>query len=265
MLSSKIITVKSRSQISGNVILISDEVFLLDEGQIDSLKVGCKLNEEIGSPSLFVSQSFSCGLNGGSYGGRGGVGINEASVGQGNSSHNAECIKHSYTRMESYGDPLVPLHSGSTGSAFSRSFRSFDIVAPGVIFILCKKLEVIRSSFIRSGYPMTDQLTGVPSNSGGSIYLIYKDILISQDSEISANGQTSDDYRSGAGSGGRIFLHNYCWAEEEEELSPNYNFQVGRVMASAGFRSGLNNLNLEREMLERIKAEEGSKEYYYNP
>lgn len=236
--------------------MIADHLDIENQGQIDSLKAGCGFNQAPGSPPLFVSQSFSCGLNGGSYGGRGGIGINS------NSSDNEFCIKNSIPRMTVYGDPLSPLGSGATGSAFTSLDKMPEFISPGSILILTRSIKLTKGSFIRSGYPLSDRQTGFPSNSGGSIYILYKEMEISQDSDISSNGQSSDKMESGAGGGGRVFLHNYCWDEYEDIVkSPVYNFNNERVMAEAGKRPGLDS-KFDQQFQNIIKAQAGSKIFY---
>jgi hypothetical protein len=105
-------------KVFGNILSVSDTFSVYNDTKIGTMNSGCQPNESPGSPILFISQSFECGLNGGSYGGRGGIGLG------GNVSNTIQCIQNSFSRMASYGDPFKPIHSGSTGSPFSLDQKS---------------------------------------------------------------------------------------------------------------------------------------------
>jgi len=100
-------------KVYGNIVVVSDSLSVLNNSRIGTIDSGCGFNGSPGTPILFLSQSFECGLNGGSYGGRGGIGIGN------NISASLECIRNSFSRMSSYGDPFNPIGSGATGSPFN--------------------------------------------------------------------------------------------------------------------------------------------------
>lgn len=190
------------SEVNGNVFLVTDYLQVSEQSYIDSKGSGCMFDEGLGSPTLFVSSSFNCGLVGGSFGGSGGSGIalEEADMDY--------CIQNSYSRITTYpflkknsdgdlensylGGPipsLLAVSSGSTGSAYNPNTHSLSPIAPGVITIISKRIE-IADSFIVSGYPAHahDHDIKSPSNSGGSVLFVTKEIIMDNLSRVIANG-----------------------------------------------------------------------------
>ena len=221
LLISKTIRVE-KSTIKGNVMLIGNMVNISTESLLNSQNGGCTYNGDIiGKPNLFVSHSFSCGLNAGSYGGRGGIGIAQ------NENDTMECIKNGYSRMSVYGNPLMAASSGSTGSPYS--ILDKDGTSPGAILIVSKNLLLDKGSRIQGGY--SDEYKGTPASSGGSVSIITSNI--SSQGKISANGQSSDKDISGEGGGGRISLYKICWFSQGNS---GYNFNNTMLEAIAGKR-----------------------------
>lgn len=103
-------------KVFGNIIAISDLLIAKGGTTIGTLESGCGSNDSPGSPLSFASQSFNCTPNGGSYGGRGGIGVSTG----GDFNQTLDCIRNSYPLMREYGDPLKPLISGATGSVIPK-------------------------------------------------------------------------------------------------------------------------------------------------
>ena len=241
------ITLSSTSSINGNILIVSDELSILDGTVIDTLASGCGFNGSPGTPILFASQSYSCGLNGGSYGGRGGVGINTVQIQQ-----NLDCLKQSYSKMRVYGYPWNPSGSGATGSSFNPNQRSDPYIAPGAVVVFTLDLTLEGGSVIQAGYELNEKRKAIPANSGGSVMVYYKTLSMDSESCISANGQSSDSAESGAGGGGRIFLNNYCWFN----MTP-----AAPVEADLGENGGLNRSQKNRVLgdLEEAYAPENAR------
>lgn len=218
-----------KSTVKGNVVMVGNGVYIAKDSVISSQTAGCTFNGDIpGMPSLFVSHSFSCGLGGGSFGGRGGVGISD------NRDDTIECIKNAYSRMSVYGFPLLTGASGSPGSPYSVTDRPGT--SPGAISIIGGIIYLDSASRIQGGY--LPEYKGTPSSSGGSVSLIAPVLSIS--GAVTANGQSADSDTSGEGSGGRISLLNPCWAN----IGPNaqnfsYNFSQDVFEAKPGQRKPL--------------------------
>ena len=159
------------------MVLLANELIIEKESMISSQNCGCSFfGDTPGTPSLFVSHSFSCGLNAGSYGGRGGIGISE------NYNDSLECIKNGFSRMTVYGQPLLAASSGSTGSPFSIQDKSGS--SPGAIAIIARNFSLEAFSRVQSGY--TEEYKGTPASSGGSISIVALNLVIK--GKISTNG-----------------------------------------------------------------------------
>lgn len=237
-----------KSTIKGNVILLADYLNITSESMISSQNSGCTFsNNTIGTPNLFVSHSFNCGLNAGSYGGRGGIGISD------NFNDTFECIKNGFSRMTVYGDPLLAVSSGSTGSPFSIQDKTGS--SPGSISIIVRDFYLQKLSKVQSGY--TDEYKGTPASSGGSVSIIALNMLI--EGKITANGQSAEKELSGEGGGGRISFYKICW--HDANITSGYGFDGMAFEASAGKAARMSNESLEkllRPHWSKIRAENGS-------
>ena len=87
--------------VAANAFFISEKIDILDS-VVSTEGSGCGYNKNEGFPQIFISHTYTCGLNAGSYGGRGGIGISYTE-------DVVECIKSSSLRMSTYGDALFPL------------------------------------------------------------------------------------------------------------------------------------------------------------
>jgi hypothetical protein len=118
--------------------------------------------------------------------------------------------------------------------------------------IFSKSLKIEKSASIESGYNFEDgRSRGDPANSGGSVYIMAQNIEI--EGKISANGQSSESNRNGPGAGGRILLHNYCWADGDNHV---YDFTTSALEALPGERK----LGSEyRKYSSLLQAENGCK------
>lgn len=241
-------TTVKKSTLKGNVILVANKVVIGDQSSVSSQSAGCNFFGDIkGTPTLFVSHSFSCGLNAGSYGGRGGIGVAKSA------NDTLECIKNGYSRMAVYGNPLLAAASGATGSPFSIQEKNGS--SPGAIAIISGELNLSKDSKIVGGY--TDEYKGTPASSGGSVALIVKDAFL--EGKISANGLSSDKEDSGEGGGGRISFYRVCW----------YNYSIPQIStfspsvfeANPGKRDDFKEpLKTElKDYLSYIRAESGSR------
>lgn len=228
-------------------MLVSDSAQITDQSTVSSQSAGCNFFGDIrGTPTLFVSHSFSCGLNAGSHGGRGGIGVAKSA------NDTLECIKNGYARMAVYGNPLLAAASGATGSPFS--IQEKNGTSPGAIAVISGKLELSKDSKIVGGY--SDEYKGTPASSGGSVALIVKEALL--EGKISANGQSSDKEESGEGGGGRISFYKVCWYSTT--AVQNFSFSSNVFEAFPGKREEFKEpLKTDlKDFLGYIKAEAGS-------
>lgn len=148
----------ANSKVNGNIFFVSDYLEISDGSMVSSNNSGCSFNQGQGSPNLFISQSFKCGLVGGSHGGNGGAGRYF------DKKDRDSCLLNSYSRISSnpFSLPtqnllqgatflgseipsLLAMSSGSTGSAFKSKSQSASPVAPGVITIISKVINIQRS------------------------------------------------------------------------------------------------------------------------
>lgn len=160
--------------------------------------------------------------------------------------------------MSEFGDPILPLFSGATGTPYSdKTTSSSDFISPGSIYILTGLLELDEKASIRSGYTFDNMRVKSPSNSGGSVFIAAQSI--NNLGDISANGQSSDRNTSGAGSGGRISIFHSCWDDPDSYLifGDKSNLSATRVMALAGARTAYNSGSLNQSD-EFILAKNGS-------
>jgi hypothetical protein len=158
-----------------------------------------------GSPNVFMSHSFSCGLNAGTYGGRGGVGISldfEQSL---------KCLKNSMGRMNIYGDPFLPLISGSKGAPNKVEDR-YKYSSPSNIAIVSLEMKIYRSK-ITATPKVINENKHTNISSGGGLLVIYN-LFDGDQSSFSANGMGSESEYNGAGGGGRINSYDLCWNEK---------------------------------------------------
>lgn len=239
--------VVKKSTLKGNVVLVANEASINDQSTVSSQSAGCNFFGEIaGTPSLFVSHSFSCGLNAGSYGGRGGIGVAKSA------NDTLECIKNGYARMAVYGNPLLAVASGATGSPFSIQEKNGS--SPGAIAVIAGEFNLSKDSKILGGY--TDEYKGTPASSGGSVALILR--KANMEGKITANGQSSDKEESGEGGGGRISFYKVCWYNTS--VDHQFTFGLSTFEANAGKREDFKEpLKSElKDYLGYIKAEPGS-------
>lgn len=113
---SKLIKFDRCLKIFGNIISISDTFIADGKTRIGPVDSGCGLYTSPGSPIGFASQSFNCSWNGGSFGGRGGVGVSASS--HGSLAQSFDCLRNSFEFMTEYGDPMMPVEGGATGTAY---------------------------------------------------------------------------------------------------------------------------------------------------
>jgi hypothetical protein len=241
-----------KSTAKGNTILLANDIKIQKESTVSSYNSGCTFSADIiGSPSLFVSHSFDCGLNAGSFGGRGGIGISEEAA------DTLECIKNGYSRMSVYGEPLLATSSGSPGSPYS--IQDKLTIAPGAIAIITRNLYIDKDSKIQGGY-LSDNYDITPSSSGGSIAIVARSLNIK--GKVMANGQSSNKETIGEGSGGRISLYKACWYVNNTEEA-EYSFSHSLFEALAGqrpFPADSSPMKPIREKYEKlIRASNGSK------
>lgn len=243
---SPVLTVQ-KSTLKGNIVLVADTLAVVSESLLATQNGGCSFFGGIpGTPSLFVSHSFSCGLNAGSYGGRGGVGIAD------NQMDTLECIKNGYARMSVYGSPLSAVASGATGSPYTIQDKAGS--SPGAISIIVNSFTLDKDSKVQAGY--SEEYKSSPASSGGSAAIIAYNLTIL--GKISANGQSSDKEMAGEGGGGRISFYKVCWFEN----NPNtFNFTMNSFEALAGKRPEFNSSfkPVVAPYLDYIYAQNGSK------
>lgn len=236
-----------KSTIKGNTILVADQLAVISESLVTSQNGGCSFFGGIpGTPNLFVSHSFSCGLNAGSYGGRGGVGIADSA------NDTLECIKNGYARMSVYGSPLIAVASGATGSPYTIQDKAGT--SPGAISIIVNSFTLDKDSKVQAGY--SEEYKNSPASSGGSASIIAYNLTIQ--GKISANGQSSDRDLAGEGGGGRISFYKVCWSENNQST---FNFNMNSFEASAGKRPEFNSTfkSTMSAYLDYIYAQNGSK------
>jgi len=272
MLTAKSVKISDTSRIEGNTIIAAQNIELLRSSEISSTRSGCKYEESDGFPLVFISHSFDCGLNAGSYGGRGGVGLGK------NIKDSLECIKNGLPRMMSYGNPLNPILSGSAGNP--ESSNSIMDPSPGYIILLFDSIIIEKSTSVSSGISEVSlALNKKPKSSGGSIYMAGKSFNIK--GKIRAEGQSSLNYINGEGGGGRVYFHSVCWYDEsiyKNIKEPDNEFNKSRQMKSAlnferiviSVKAGDRNtediqtFGLEKlsKIQSLIQAENGSKQYF---
>lgn len=246
LLMSPAITVQ-KSTLKGNIVLVANQLSVVSESLLATQNGGCSFFGGIpGTPSLFVSHSFSCGLNAGSYGGRGGVGIAE------NQMDTLECIKNGYARMSVYGSPLSAVASGATGSPYTIQDKAGS--SPGAISIIVNSFTLDKDSKVQAGY--SEEYKSSPASSGGSASIIAYNLTVL--GKISANGQSSDKDMAGEGGGGRISFYKVCWFENNEST---FNFTMNSFEALAGKRPDFNSSfkSTVAPYLDYIYAQNGSK------
>ena len=94
-------------------------------------------------------------------------------------------------KVNTYNGEEIPsflaISSGSTGSAYNPNDHFTLPISPGVITIVSSSVTMTKS-FIISGYVDNDRDIQSPSNSGGSIFLVSKRLIIDDDSLIQAGG-----------------------------------------------------------------------------
>ena len=240
-----------KSTLKGNIAIVSNDLRIDSVSTVVSQNAGCNFFGDIkGIPSLFVSHSFSCGLNAGSYGGRGGIGISDTK------DDSLECIKNAFARMTVYGEPLLPMSSGSTGSPYT--IQEKNGFSPGAISIISDVFYLSADSKIFGGY--TEEYKGTPASSGGSVSIIGKNITLN--GRITANGQSTDKDVSGEGGGGRISLYKVCWWNSSNIASQQYSFSTNVFEVAAGRRPEIGNEILRNDLKEYmsfIRAESGSR------
>lgn len=240
-----------KSTLKGNIAIVSNDLRIDSVSTVVSQNAGCNFFGDIkGIPSLFVSHSFSCGLNAGSYGGRGGIGISDTK------DDTLECIKNAFARMTVYGNPLLPMSSGSTGSPYT--IQEKNGFSPGAISIISDSFYLGTDSKIFGGY--SEEYKGTPASSGGSVSIIAKNLTLL--GRVTANGQSTDKDVSGEGGGGRISLYKVCWWNPNNTASHSYDFKDVVFEAAAGKRPEISNETLRRNLSEYmnfIRGEKGSK------
>lgn len=240
-------TTITKTTLKGNVILVANQASVSEQSTVSSQAAGCNFFGDIkGTPSLFVSHSFSCGLNAGSHGGRGGIGVAKSA------NDTLECIKNGYARMSVYGRPLFAAASGATGSPFSIQEKNGS--SPGAIAIISGNFVLSNDSRILGGN--SDEYKGTPASSGGSVALIVEKAQL--EGKITANGQSSDKEESGEGGGGRISFYKVCWYKTASDQSLTFNPSI--FEAFPGKREEFKEpLKTElKDFLNYIKAEPGS-------
>lgn len=134
---------------------MSDSIIITGNSNISSNNAGCQPGVNLGSPGLVVGQGEDCGLNGGSYGGRGGIGLSSSDFENKRFNKTESCILNSVYKMKSYGSPLFPDQSGSSG-------------------------QVV-------GGQKTDPLKPNKDNSAGSIVIFSKSLFIDKNSKITSS------------------------------------------------------------------------------
>lgn len=203
--------------------------------------------------SLFISHSFSCGQSGGSYGGRGGLGLGKSK----NENETLNCIKNSLSRLSSYGVTQFPLASGSRGSPLNFKYDE-TIAPPGAIVLITGEIFLSNDSKIISGYDNKTEYYG-RGNSGGSLSIVYHRAEIF--GELIANGMDSIGYKEGPGGGGRIHLYDVCWEEIGFKRNEGIEkIELKRVEANGGERP-----EIEIEELRKYKriTEAGNGSNYF--
>lgn len=128
-------------------------------------------------------------------------------------------------------------------------------MAPGAMLLVTRNLQVLEGSMITAGYGNKQVKSFGSLSSGGSVYLIF-DKLDLIDSSISSDGQTSFDYKTGPGGGGRILLYDICWFSQNiDKKKYKYNYKSSQITVKAGSRILDNNI---KELKNLIRAENGS-------
>lgn len=244
----------SRSTIKGNTIILADSLTMFDNSLISSQSSGCQFSGTLpGTPSLFVSHSFNCGLNAGSYGGRGGIGTATVDTDPNYLSDTLECIKNGFSRMTVYGNPILSTSSGCTGSPFTILDKSGS--SPGAVMIIATTIDITQDSQILSGYNGNQ---ACPTSSGGSIAIFSYNMTIS--GNVSANGQPSNAASCGEGGGGRISMYKICWAQQDSpDTTSSFNFNNTVFSAKKGTRPPLpSQIASQPQYAAMIQGEDGS-------
>ena len=244
----------SRSTIKGNTVILADQLIVKDSSLISSQSSGCQFSGTLpGTPSLFVSHSFNCGLNAGSYGGRGGIGTATVEADPNYLSDTLECIKNGFSRMTVYGNPILATSSGCTGSPFTILDKTGS--SPGAIMIIATSVSLDTESQILSGYTGNQ---ACPTSSGGSIALFAYDLQLS--GNVTANGQPSNSADCGEGGGGRVSLYKMCWTvQPDPNAATTYNFANTLFSAKKGSRPPLpSQLASQPQYVAMIQGEDGS-------
>lgn len=172
----------NNSTINANSMIISNKVKILNGSVLNSTNNGFLSDYGVGTAKNFMSLSFSCGQNGGSHGGRGGIG-----AGVFRNKDSIKCYKTSLDRMIFYGLNKWAISPGSNGSYEDPD--SLEQISPGVITIITRKFILDKNSKLISGYSGPDTAQNFekePKNllldrknvrggySGGSILLASK-------------------------------------------------------------------------------------------
>lgn len=207
-----------KATIIDSTAMIFSDRFILSNSRLTASSNGCNKLVQPGSPHLFISHSFVCGKNAGSYGGRGGIGINIKKK-----EETMKCIRNSLGRMTIYGDPFNPYLSGAKGAIIDPHSESSS---PSNIVIVSFQL-ILRSSTVDASSNILGENRKRNYSSGGGVLIVSKKLrLESGDSYVLANGMDSDITSDGAGGGGRIHYHDLCWYEEflnyRKETSQEY-------------------------------------------
>lgn len=256
-----------KSIIKGNTIVIANDLRIISQSTLSSINSGCYYDpDREGCPTIFISHSFSCGLNAGSHGGRGGVGISAPHVlpkptPNGNTSQDDqtrldttfECLKSAFSRMSVYGSSKLAGSSGSAGTPFTVKDKSNT--SPGVLSIITGKLFLDSDSAIEGGYS-EEYKEAFSSSSGGSVSLVLAQANIQ--GKVTANGQSSQKEIDGEGGGGRISLYMVCWrnVRSHSDIAGIYNFSSSTFSVSPGKRPPFSSPELTK-ISTLIQAEKG--------
>lgn len=227
------------SKVMSNAVIVANEVQITNKSKIMSDGSGNSPKIGQGIPTIYISHSFECGLNAGSYGGRGGIGISLKGMSSRNGAiESLNCIKNSISKMSQYGSPNKPFHSGSQGN--SANTQIDEGPSPGFMGIFAWSIELDSSSMISSKSNIVNNLKGSQNHaksSGGSIYLMAGRLNLK--GNITVKGASSDNLMHGEGSGGRISIQNLCWFEHHSNHSDYdqfYSINKEGIDVSAGDR-----------------------------
>lgn len=158
--------------------------------------------------------------------------------------------------MSVYGNPLLPVASGSTGSPYT--VQEKNGFSPGAVAIITQAFTLSADSKIVGGY--SEEYKASPASSGGSVVIVAQQASLL--GKITANGQSTDKDSSGEGGGGRISFYKVCWWDQDTNKEiEDYKFDPNVFEASAGKRPDFANEKLKesiRDYLSFIKGENGS-------